>query len=172
MKTSRLFESCALAAALLLIVTAPARAQSFNIRLGLWEVTVMNQGGGVPPMDVSKLTPEQRAQLEAAMKQAMAKPIVTKQCLTKEKLDKEMFEDRKLDPSCKRTKIAETPTVREFSVECTDERSMNIHARFDAITTESVKGTMKLNQGRGGQVMNINSDVTAKWLGPSCGDVK
>jgi len=148
MTASRLSESCLLAAALLALVSAPARAQAFNVKLGLWEVSSMNEGMG------SK------------------EPHTSKQCLTKEKLDKELFEDKKLDPSCKRTMVAETATLREFDVVCTGERAMNVHGRFQAVTPEAVKGSIKLAQNVGGQMMNMTSDVTAKWIGPSCGDVK
>jgi hypothetical protein len=63
-----------------------------NIKPGLWEVSNTPQVSGempIPEEQLAKLTPEQRARMEAAMKAAMAsggKPHVYKECMTPEKI--------------------------------------------------------------------------------------
>jgi Spy/CpxP family protein refolding chaperone len=165
----------AFAVAFLAAVAAAAAAQSLNVKPGLWEVTATTQTSGRPPMDLSSLSPEQRAKIEAAMKKQMgemAKPTVSRECMTREKIDKELFGDKDLDPSCKRTTIAKTATVQELKVECTGKQKMTGTMRFEAVTPESVKGTVNMVAEGAGQTMNANSTFTAKWLADSCGDVK
>jgi Protein of unknown function (DUF3617) len=157
------------------VLSAPMRAQSLNVKPGLWEVTATTTTSGMPPMDLSGLPPDQRAKIEAAMKKQMgdmAKPTVTHECMTKEKIDKELFGDKDLDPSCKRTTIAKTPTLQELKVECTGKQKMTGTMRFEALTPESVKGTVNMIAEGAGQTMNASSTFSAKWLGASCGDVK
>jgi Spy/CpxP family protein refolding chaperone len=159
----------------LLVMSAAVWAQSLNVKPGLWEVTANTHASGMPPMDLSGLPTDQRAKIEAAMKKQMgdmAKPTVTRECMTKEKIDKELFGDKDLDPSCKRTTIAKTATLQELRVECTGKQKMTGTMRFEALSPESVKGTVNMVAEGAGQTMNANSTFTAKWLGASCGDVK
>jgi Spy/CpxP family protein refolding chaperone len=60
-------------------------AQTLNVKLGLWETTFVAQTSGMPPIDTSNLTPEQRARIEAAMEMAKnraATPHTVRTCLT------------------------------------------------------------------------------------------
>src|SRR5882762_10203068 len=63
-----------------------------NIKPGLWEVSIDPHVSGempIPEDQLAKMTPEQRARLEAAMKGHMAKgarPRVYKECMTPEKI--------------------------------------------------------------------------------------
>src|ERR1035441_6170576 len=62
-----------------------------DIKLGLWESTITTQMSGMPalpPELLSKLTPEQRAKMEAAMGRGGASPkTTTRHCVTKETLN-------------------------------------------------------------------------------------
>jgi hypothetical protein len=147
-------------------------AQSFNVKVGLWEVTATVQAGGAPPVDTSAMTPEQRAQVEAMMKNMTAKPHTNRTCITREKLDKNPFDNGDGD-ACKHTVLQRTATVYAFKDECTGEDGATTNdARFVATTPEAVTGTVKIVRNRGGKVTTINSQITGKFVGSSCGDVK
>jgi len=174
--TSRLIVAVALAAASAALVGA---ATPLNVKLGLWEATSVNQMTGMPAMpnmDLSTLPPEQRARIEAAMKQRQeatgGKPHVTKTCVTQEKLEKDFYQDRQMDPSCKRTVTASTASLQEISIACSGEHKMTGTARFEAIDPEHVKGTMHFVSEAGAQPVTVNSTFTARYLGADCGDVK
>jgi hypothetical protein len=172
--------SCAFVAVFALVLAIalprPAAAQKLDVRLGLWEVTMTSQMGGMPPVDTSKMTPQQRAQVEAAMVNAQKMggvPQVMKQCLTKEKLSKGLFQDNR-DTSCKQTVVTDTTTELGIKVACTakDGETTTGEYHFQATSPESVKGSGQMTMGRGGQSMSASSTITAKWIGASCGDVK
>jgi uncharacterized protein DUF3617 len=152
------------------------KGQLLNVKLGLWEVTATSQSSGMPPIDLSQLPPETRAKAEAAMKEQFSGKPTThtmRSCLTKEKLEKDLFQDEK-DASCKRTTVTSTASVVEFTVECKGERTTTGHMRFEAVTPENVKGniSMKIAAPEGGKEMTVTSNMVAKWLNESCGDVK
>jgi hypothetical protein len=161
---------------LVVLSASSAQAQTLNVKTGLWEVTTMGQMNGAPPVDTSKMTPEQAARVEAMMKASAARggtPRTFKECLTKEKLAKDPFQDPESKHNCKRTDITRTSTVMAFKEECvTETGKTTAEGHFETTSTEQVKGTVKINIDRNGRSMNMNTQVTAKYLGASCGDVK
>ncbi len=66
------------------------KVQPLNVKLGLWEVTSTTNVSGMPPIPddvLARMTPEQRARMEAAMKARSGegpKTTVRKECITKE----------------------------------------------------------------------------------------
>ncbi len=67
-------------------------APALDIRMGLWEVTnTIDFGGGIPGVDMSKMTPEQQARMGAAMRGMQPKPTTTKSCMTREAFDRQNF---------------------------------------------------------------------------------
>src|ERR1700737_5419758 len=84
-----------------------------NIKPGLWEVATNPKTSGempIPEDQLAKMTPEQRARLEAAMKAHMtngAKPRVYKECMTPEKIARGFdIDPHGDDSSCKRNVIS------------------------------------------------------------------
>lgn len=160
-----------------LVATAPAVfAETLNVKLGLWETTTVAQTSGMPPIDTSHMTPEQRARMEAAMeavKNRAATPHTIRSCLTKEKLDKALFQDKDNDASCKHTVITRSATVYAFKFECSRENNNSSGEwRFEAVTPEKVKGDGKFAVENGGRKMSSRGTMTAKWIAPSCGAVR
>lgn len=91
-----------------------------------------------------------------------------KSCLTKQDLDKgATFGENK--KSCSRTIFASTRSKAEVRLVCEDQ-GMKTDATFqiDALSAESVKGSVHLMMDGGGHTMNSNSSFTAKWIGPVC----
>ena len=165
----------ALLAVPLLALGAAAFTETLNVKPGLWEVVTTTQSSGLPPIDLSKLPAEQRAKIEAAMKQEMAKqatPKTTRECMTKEKIENELFKDKDLDPSCRRTSVVANRAVQEFKIECgKNQQKMTGTMRFEAVNPENVKGAVKVVT-EGGRPFTATSTFAARWLGASCGDVK
>jgi len=151
-----------------------------DVKLGLWETTNTFQTSGMPPVSIppdalARMTPDQRARVEAMMKdQGSGRPKTTtqKSCMTREKMNKqEMFSDNKMD--CKRTVVTSSSSKLEMRMQCTtDGTKTNGTFRIEALNSENVKGSMQMATASGDQTMNMNSNFTAKWLGPDCGDVK
>ena len=158
-----------------LAAVPPAAAQTaLNVKLGLWEVTSTIQHSGTPPVDISRVPPAQRAQVEAMMKSQMAQataPTTRKQCVTKEDIDRAFMNEHR-DESCTRTIVQSTSTVLALRMTCTGATKMNGDVRFDAITPEAVKGVMKFDMEGEGHTMTVNSTVAAKWISSSCAGVK
>jgi Protein of unknown function (DUF3617) len=159
----------------LLALPVAAFSDPLNVKPGLWEVVTTTHSSGLPAMDLSKLPAEQRAKIEAMMKEEMAKqaaPKTTRECMTKEKIEKELFKDKDMDPSCRRTSVVATGAVQEFKIECgKNQQKMTGTMRFEAVTPENVKGAVKVVT-EGGTSFTATSTFVAKWLGADCGDVK
>ncbi len=176
MRCLSLFGGTLGAAALVILTSSAAAAQALNVKVGLWEVASKGQASGAPPMDTSNMTPERRAQVEAMMQNMMgnaAKPHTFKTCITKEKLEKDPFQDREEEQSCKRSYLTRTTSVLSFKEECANPAGKTTaEGRFEAVNPESVKGTVKITIDRNGKAMTMNNDLSGKWIGASCGDVK
>jgi Protein of unknown function (DUF3617) len=147
-----------------------------DVKLGLWESTSSNQMSGTLPIPedlLSRLTPEQRAKMEAAMKAQIAKsaqPKTTKSCLTKEELSKPMLFGNDAS-SCKPSLLTSTSNKQEIHFDCDDKNGIkaagNIH--IEALNSENVKATGQVTANGGPNQMNMQMSYSAKWLGADCG---
>jgi len=151
-----------------------------DVKLGLWESTLTSQTTGMPPLPeelLSKLTPDQRARMEAAMKARAAKgpqTRVTKSCLTKDQLDKALTFGSEGNAACKRTLINSSSTKQDIRFDCSDEKSGmkgsgTVHV--EAINSENVKGAVQVSAAGGANNMNTQMSFSAKWVSSDCGDV-
>lgn len=168
------------------IATAAAALVSaqtpLNVKLGLWEVTSTQHITGmempqVPPnVDLSKVPPEQRARIEAMMKANQAKtsgqPTTIKQCVTTEKLNRALFDDREMDPSCKRTMVSSSSTLEEINIECSGRQKMSGTVKIEATGPEAVKGTTHFMADMEGKPITIDSTFAGKWVSADCAGVK
>jgi Protein of unknown function (DUF3617) len=150
-----------------------------DVKLGLWESSTTNQTNGVPPIPeelLSRLTPDQRAKMEEAMKARAAKgpqTRVTKSCLTKDELNKAMTFGAEGNAACKRTLITSTSSKQDIRFDCNDEKSGmkgsgTVHV--EAINSETVKGSAQVNVGAGNN-MTMQMSFNAKWVSADCGDL-
>lgn len=165
-----------------LLVVFPFALQSdtavtpLNVKLGLWQTTVTASVSGLPSIPdsaLAQLSPDQRAKIEAAMKQVSGQPMTTKSCMTKDKLEKsEGF--RNAPKSCTYTVVSSTSSKLEMKLECNQNgTTMSGNVHVEALSSENVKGSVQMNTSGGSAgTMNMNSTFTSKWLGASCGDVQ
>jgi ribosomal silencing factor RsfS len=154
---------------------ALAQAPVLDVKMGLWEIaSTMNIGGQMPGMDTSKMTPEQKAQMDAAMKSMMAAHTTTqKTCVTREKFNKSNFMmDDQPGMTCKQTVMTNTRSTLDAKVVCTGERGMTMQMHVDALSQTAFKATMKSANTEQGKTMTIDGTMTGKWLAADCGDVK
>ncbi|MGA6987367.1 MAG: DUF3617 domain-containing protein [Terriglobales bacterium] len=160
-----------------LIFWAADNIAPLNVKEGLWEVTVTHSMSGmpampnIPPDKLAQLPPEQRARVEAMM-QGGATTDVHKDCVTKEKLEKHSaFSANRGD--CTRTVVNSTGSKLELKFHC-EEKQSSSDGTFvmEAISSDSVKGTMHSVTNANGHTMNMDFTITSKYLGPACGDVK
>jgi hypothetical protein len=151
--------------------------QPLDVKPGLWETTTTTEMSGMPPIPtevLAKMAPEQRAKMEAAMKARAAqgaKATTKRSCLTKQELSKPLTFGDDNEKSCKRTLISSSRSKQEARLECADgtaTRSGDV--RIEAITPESIKGSMQMTSAGGGRSMNVNVGFTGKWIGASCAE--
>jgi hypothetical protein len=155
--------------------TLVAQAPALDVKYGLWEMSnVTNLGGQMPQVDTSKMTPEQKAKMDEAMKQMMgAHTTVTKSCITKEKVEKSVFMmDDQPGMKCSQKITTNTKTTLEASLSCTGEHAMSGQMHIEALSPTSMKGTIKSSGAMQGASMTATINMTGKWLGADCGDVK
>jgi Protein of unknown function (DUF3617) len=153
--------------------TLLAQTPALNVRLGLWETTVTTKvAGNMPGMDMSKLTPDQRARMEAAMKQFMGTHTTThKSCMTKADLEKASFLGKD-EPNCKTTVVKNTSTMMEAHQVCAGDDARTVDLHFEAASPTAVTGTIKSTDTTGGKTVNVDGTITARWLSADCGNAK
>ena len=148
-----------------------------NVKLGLWETTIVMQMSGLPPIPpdaLARMTPEQRARMEAAMKARNGQPntTTTRSCVTKEKLEKgaTFGQERK---NCTHSVSQSSSDKAEIKFACDEEgMKMTGTVRYDALDSEHVKGTTDVAMSGNGRTMNANSTFTSKWVSAACGNVE
>ena len=153
------------------------KIQPLNVRPGLWQTTTTVARTGEMPLPaemLSRLTPEQRARLEARMKSdsARAHTKTYKRCLTREQLDNPDFTK---DEQCTWTTLQSNSTHIKGAVSCNyKDSSMKLQGsgEFVALDREHVKGSVHMTASGNGRTMDTTSDLSSKWLGPNCGNVK
>jgi hypothetical protein len=169
-----------LGAAVVLLAGARADAPAFDVKPGLWQVTTSGSASGVPslpPETLEKLTPEQRAQVEAAIKGVMAratKPHTIKSCITAEQLRQTPDFTRGGKTGCQQTVVTRTATEIELHEACAgeDTGTMSAVLHFTAQDRETIAGTTLITQNNGGKTMTMRQQVSGKWLGSDCGAAK
>jgi hypothetical protein len=159
---------------------ARADAPAFDVKPGLWQVTTSgNASGGpsLPPDALAQMTPEQRAQVEAALRGAMARataPRTIRSCITAEQLRRNPDFTRGGKTGCRQTAISRTASEIELHEACSggNAGTMSATIHFSARDRETISGTTLVTQNNGGQPMTVRQQIVGKWLGPDCGSIK
>lgn len=151
------------------VALAPlSHAEGFNIRTGAWEVTMASSVSGMPvPKDaLSRMPPEQRAKIEAAMAARAGKTNASTSttCVTKEDLERGQLM-KSDDARCTRKVIAQMASRYEMEETCTGPEPSKTHAKFEAQSAERYTAVMDRLQGEGGKV---HVEFTGRWLRAAC----
>jgi hypothetical protein len=159
------------------VLAQAPQAPKLNVKLGLWEMTSsVNLGGDMPDMtgmNMGQMTPEQRAQMQAAMKAMMGTHTsVDKTCMTKEKLDSSAFmmpDDA--NASCKPTIGTNTATTLDADVSCTGSETTKAHVHIVASSPTAITGTATATTTQDGKTMTMDIKTSGTWIAAACGDV-
>jgi len=157
------------------VLVAQAPAPALDLKVGLWEHTIVTSMSGVPPVDTSKMSPEQAARAAEAMK-AMGndKSVTTKTCLQKEDLAKDSFMmPNSANMTCTRKVTANTSTQFAADITCTGQASLKGHVTIDASPGGSAfTGVMKMDSTTPGRPSGVSIKMSGKYLAADCGAAK
>ena len=131
------------------VTAAVLSAQGFDLKLGQWEYTFTIK---MPPEMLAKLPPAARAQMQ--------QPQTNRTCLTAQDL-KDINLGKSDDEDCKVTSKKITGSVADITVTC-DDHTQTMH--YEALSRESVRGTVKMAGGNAPSEVNI----TGKWIAAAC----
>ncbi len=145
-----------------------------DVKTGEWQTTVTGQMTGMPPIPdevLNRLTPDQRAKMEAAMAGRNSKPTVSKSCLTKEKLEKGFNTGDESTKMCTRTLVSSSGGKQELRMECArDNMKSTGTIKVEAVDSRTVKGSVMMAATSGDHTMNMNYSFVSKWIGSDCTD--
>jgi hypothetical protein len=151
--------------------------RSLDVKTGQWETTVSGQTTGMPPIPdevLNRLTPEQRAKMQAAMQaNSGSKANVSKHCMTPKDLEKgfNAADQAAAANSCSRLVVTSTGSKQEIRMECTSgEAKTTGSIKVEAVDSEHVKGSIQMTSSNDGHTMNMNYTFASKWVGPACTD--
>jgi hypothetical protein len=158
------------------VLMAGGKFTPLNVKTGLWQdtaTTIVTGGLGIPPEMMSRLTPEQRARYEAAMKHeanGTPKTRTYKACLTQKQLNEEPFADRNHgNMKCKETVINSTSSDFEVREQCAEgSANSDIHMKVHAIDSGHVVGNSETTATMGGRTMHSTMKLDFKWVGATC----
>ena len=159
---------------MLLRRAARARRRKLDVKPGLWEITSTHHISGVPPMPkewTEKVTPEQRAAMEAAFKKEAEKGPETdteRECISKKEAEQPFdIGDTK---DCTQKVVRTTKTTQEVHLSCNGEFKGSGVLRVTSPTPQTMTGSLELQLGEGKDAMKVKSELEGRWLGPDCGD--
>jgi hypothetical protein len=149
-------------------------ADKLDVKPGLWEITSTHHISGVPPMPkewTEKVTPEQRAAMEAAFQKEAEKGPETdteRECISKKEAEQPFdIGDTK---DCTQKVVRTTKTTQEVHLSCNGEFKGSGVLRVTSPTPETMTGSLELQLGEGKDAMKVKSELKGRWLGPDCGD--
>jgi hypothetical protein len=163
-------------ARLLLLAAAVAlpaiAAEKLAAKTGLWETTVVTSTAGiqVPPEALSRMPPEQRAQVEQMMQRMGArKPtsVTDRSCVTEKDLEEGAFRQKNADAqrNCKYSMVSSSARHQEWTFQCSAAGGgATGRMRVDASDTSHVHGTMDMQSPQ----MSMSMKFDSRWLGASC----
>jgi hypothetical protein len=159
--------------ALMALAWAASAAEKLDIRTGTWEITATTQMSGMPLSDemLGKMTPQQRAEVQAAMRAEAAKgpqTEVTRECITTEDVERPFQSASGED--CKQTIVRTTRTAQEARLVCTGEHKGEGLLRVNAANPETMTATLDLRAGDGPNPFTIKSRMQGRWLSAQCDD--
>jgi hypothetical protein len=162
-------------------VNAPLPAEHkftpFNMRTGLWQDTMTTTSTGtmgIPPELAAKMTPEQKAQYEAAMGQltnGVPRTITYKKCVKPEDLNKDPFSDPK--EHCTWTTLTSTGSSGQAIGTCLIQDNdkngkMDINIKYQIPNPETVQGSGTIAVTFYGHTVTSKGNLGGKWLGATC----
>jgi len=159
------------------LLATVAVAATLDVKPGLWEVTTQGETTGMPPIPpqvLAQMTPQQRAQMMAAMQGRMNQPDVSRSCVTQKMLDRGMSFDHGGNNQCTQSTVSSTSHSLDLRIVCTGEEQQKANGtmHIDATNRESFTGAFNMVSTDGTNTMTMKRTMQGKWLGSDCGSVK
>jgi len=150
--------------------------EPLDIKPGLWEITLTIHTASVPPMPpgaLAKLTPEDRARIEAKAKEIAAegpRTTVSRSCLDEKELHRPfMVAFGGSSQGCQPAITNASRTGQDIRVDCgKDAAHGGGSVRIDAMDPEHVKVSSHWSATHDAHDMNMSSTATLRWLGAVC----
>ena len=170
----------ALLAATLLLGAACAHAQTQAP--GLWEHTfkLTSQGGEMEKAQaqmqaqLAAMPPEQRQKIEAMMKgrgvTMGAQGTTAKFCLSKEQAARPA--EPQMTGDCKQTDMTRSGNTMRYKFACTTPQRVSGEGQVTYAGDKAYTGQSTMTTQVNGQSQQMGMDMTGKWLGADCGDIK
>ena len=169
--------------ALLVSMTLPAAAQ--KMAPGLWEVSMQMPGG--PDMgaamaqmseQLAKMPPEQRKQMEAMLAQqgvapkpaAGGQPGATRICISKEMAERGDVPDP--DGRCRQDSLEKRGNKVNFKFTCSGDPPSSGTGEYVFSGDKAYTGRMLVNTVRAGKPQSLEMQLTGRFVGADCGEVK
>lgn len=157
---------------------AQEKITPLDVKTGLWQSTgTLSLKGslGIPPEMAAKLTPEQQARMQAAMKASGSAPprtISSKGCLKQEDLTRDPFAPAKGDTgmTCHENLIRSTSSDADVQIACSDSSgsSGTYHMTFHAVDREHVTGTGNGSVTMMGHTLQSEWSMHSQWIQANC----
>jgi hypothetical protein len=144
-----------------------------DVKPGQWQTTMTGQPP-IPAEVLSRMTPEQRAKMEEAMKAGGQKAAVSQRCITKDRVYKPLNLGGESTKSCTSTLATSSSSKQEIRMECDrNGKKTSGTLTMEAIDSETIKGSMQMSAtSDNNRTMNINYAFTSKWIGDACTEPK
>lgn len=149
---------------------------------GLWEHSfrLTSQGGEMENAQaqmqahLAAMPPEQRKRIEGMMKSRGvtmgAQGTTAKFCLSKEQAAKPA--EPPMTGDCKQTDMIRSGSTMRFKFACTTPQPVSGEGQVTYIGDKAYSGKSSMTTQVKGQPQQMGMDMTGKWLGADCGDVK
>jgi hypothetical protein len=159
-----------------------AEPTPLDLKAGEWEYSVTMKMAGMPQMaqmpqipadKLAQMPPEQRAKIEAMLKNAgnmaSGKPMINKHCVKKEDLTN--FNPTGMSKTCKMTVVGSSGSKFEAKVVCDEPDNKTTSTIVaEAQGPESMKFTVTSTGTNHGKPVDMNINGTGKWLSAACTD--
>ncbi len=145
-----------------------ARAQTFAAKPGEWELTSMMRGNAVPPEQLARMTPQQRAEVERMIAEhggADGQSTTRKTCIRREDLDRDDFGRPPGESNCTTKRTSRTATKVVLATKCSGPPPLTGAMEFEAKTPELIIGSID-QQRPDGSTFHVG--IVGKWLRATC----
>ncbi|MGC4028509.1 MAG: DUF3617 family protein [Steroidobacteraceae bacterium] len=144
-------------------------AEPLNVKTGLWQIdyAMDMQGMLIPESVLAQMPPDQRAKVEASMRQRAAQGThrnVMKSCIKAEDLARGAF-NADPDSKCRNTVVKQTANHQEMTFVCQqDGETRTGRMTLDALSNERIRSNVEIETPKG----KVKTTMDGKWLGKSC----
>lgn len=152
--------------------------QPLDVKLGLWETVSRTELPAlpasrpqIPPDALARMTPEQRARIEAILKsRGTPGAITTRSCLTRESLEHGL--NLRNDQACTYKLTGSSAIRQQIQVECRQgqAREASGELTLERVDAGHIEGTMVMKPAAGSG--NIKTTFDSRWVSADCGRLK